>query len=67
MNNTEAQYKEVKKLLIDLDMEMGEFAELLGVTRDAIYKALKGNPWLGKLRERIATKCKELRAEKLAA
>jgi predicted transcriptional regulator len=67
MNSTNPDYKEVKKLLIDLDMPMSEFAAELGVTRDAVYKALKGNPWLGKLRARIQEKVAELNLKKAKA
>jgi predicted transcriptional regulator len=67
MNSTKPDYKEVKKLLLDLDMTLQDFAAELGVTRDAVYKALKGNPWLGKLRMRIQQKVAELNLKRAKA
>lgn len=51
---------ETKSRLALLEKTFEEFARTLDVTRSAVYRALNGDPFMQKLRDRIALKLDEL-------
>lgn len=47
-------YRELRSVLVARGKTVTQMAREMGVSRTAVYRAMHGDPWLAKLRERIA-------------